>query len=175
MLDIDNMVYLIGRLQQAHHMCVRVFTLWRWKIKTYQNSAVGCLCSVLQQMHTWFGTPFGIRSVFDLLSPASVVLEIVDLLNISVWRVKFLVRIKSNTASPHFHVHNECILWMQGKFIKMSSVFATKCSIIDMVLHKLYPLFFEITHPHCVSQLQLYFSVYGCGQLYTLRYKPELR
>jgi len=42
---------------------------------------------------------------------------------------------------------------MKGKLNPMSSVFATTCSVIDMVLHNLCSHFFEITHPRCVIQL----------------------
>jgi hypothetical protein len=127
MPGLDYMVYLIGRLQQAHNMCV--FNLWRRQIKTEQNSAAGCWWSVHQQRHTWFRAPFGIRSEFNLMLPASGVLEIFDLLNIGVWRVKVLLRIKCNTACPQFHVHCESMLYIERKFIQMSSAFA-KTSVL---------------------------------------------
>ena len=84
---------------------------------------------------------------------------------------------KSNTACRQFHVNCESLLSMKGKLIKMLSVFAKKCNVIAMVLHNLYPSFLggEITHPRFVIQSQLYFSVYSCGQMYKLRYTPDLR
>jgi len=36
---------------------------------------------------------------------------------------------------------------MKGKLIKISSVFATTCSVIDVVLHNLYPCFLGLHIP----------------------------